>query len=51
MEDSAKAYKDYIYAKESLDEDLDSNWDRKNYEEKKMKLWDLIKPFKVIKTV
>lgn len=51
MEDCAKAYKDYIYAKESLDEDLDSTWDRKNYEEKKMKLWDLVKPFKVIKTV
>ena len=50
MEDCAKAYKDYIYAKESLNEDLDSTWYRKNYEEKKMNLWDLIKNFRDVKS-
>lgn len=50
MEDCAKAYKDYIYARESLNEDLDTTWYKKNYEEKKMNLWDLIKNFRDIKS-
>ena len=45
-EDCAKSYKDYISAIESLNEDPNSTYYNRKFQDAKMELWDLIKSFK-----